>query len=54
MPAGRGMGPGTSPAALGLMVFGLLFGVVLLQAEVGAFAKVARTRTDISYRGLRG
>ena len=36
----------TSPTVLGLMMFGLLFGVVLLQAEVGAFAKAVRGHTS--------
>ena len=39
----------TSPTVLGLMMFGLLFGVVLLQAEVGAFAKAVRGHTSSTF-----
>lgn len=38
----RGSSLSHSPAVLGLVIFGLLAGFVLLQAEVGAFAKAVR------------
>jgi hypothetical protein len=40
--AGKPGGASTSPTFMALMIFSLLFGVVLLQAEVGSFARAVR------------